>query len=315
MKIKDEIYGEFEIDGVVEELINTKEFQRLKNIHQGGAWYLINPNWNVNIYEHSIGTMIFIKMMNRTIEEQIAVLLNDIYSCAFSSINNLLLNEDDNKYIKTLFDRVIESSNIPKILDKYGYDYKEILNNKEKSSLLSKDIPFLNPRLIDYIIRNMHSCGYISPVAVKNFLESLQIVGEEIVINSINAAEWFVNTYNKEIIGLRLNSLNIYANDRFSKAIRLALENNIISLDNLIKDDNYILNILKNCNDERVKKIMSSLNYDINVSENKENYDMHKVEDIRVIDPIVIIDGVISKASEKSILIKILNEQLLQKLK
>ena len=69
MKIKDDIYGDFEIEGVLEELINTKEFQRLKNIHQGGASYLVNPNWNVTRYEHSVGTMLLIKKMNGTIEE------------------------------------------------------------------------------------------------------------------------------------------------------------------------------------------------------------------------------------------------------
>ena len=35
MRIKDKIYGEFEVEDVLEELINTKVVQRLKNIHQG----------------------------------------------------------------------------------------------------------------------------------------------------------------------------------------------------------------------------------------------------------------------------------------
>ena len=49
MRIEDKIYGEFEVEGVLEELINTKVVQRLKNIHQGGASYLVNPNWNVTM--------------------------------------------------------------------------------------------------------------------------------------------------------------------------------------------------------------------------------------------------------------------------
>ena len=57
MRIEDKIYGKFEVEGVLEELINTKVVQRLKNIHQGGASYLVNPNWNVTRYEHSIGTI------------------------------------------------------------------------------------------------------------------------------------------------------------------------------------------------------------------------------------------------------------------
>lgn len=42
MKICDSIYGEYEIDGVLEELIQTKAMQRLKNIHQGGASFREN---------------------------------------------------------------------------------------------------------------------------------------------------------------------------------------------------------------------------------------------------------------------------------
>lgn len=76
MKIKDDIYGDFEIEGVLEELINTKEFQRLKNIHQGGASYLVNPNCNVSRYEHSIGVMLLIRLLGGRIEEQIAGSLN-----------------------------------------------------------------------------------------------------------------------------------------------------------------------------------------------------------------------------------------------
>ncbi|AQX54175.1 hypothetical protein NKR17_13965 [Priestia flexa] len=42
MLIYDKIYGEFDITGVVEELILSEPVQRLKEIHQGGASYLIN---------------------------------------------------------------------------------------------------------------------------------------------------------------------------------------------------------------------------------------------------------------------------------
>lgn len=45
MIIKDEIYGIIEIEPILEELLNTKAVKRLKNIHQGGASYLVNSKW------------------------------------------------------------------------------------------------------------------------------------------------------------------------------------------------------------------------------------------------------------------------------
>ncbi|MBM6861716.1 HD domain-containing protein, partial [Clostridium saudiense] len=127
MRIKDKIYGEFEVEDVLEELINTKVVQRLKNIHQGGAIYLVNPNWNITRYEHSVGTMIFIKMIGGTLEEQIAGLLHDISHTAFSHVVDFALNKSNEDYHEEIFERIVESSDIPKIITKYGYDYKDIL--------------------------------------------------------------------------------------------------------------------------------------------------------------------------------------------
>ncbi len=54
MKITDSIYGDDEIDGILEELIFSHPVQRLKGVYQGGASYVVNQKWNVTRYEHSI---------------------------------------------------------------------------------------------------------------------------------------------------------------------------------------------------------------------------------------------------------------------
>lgn len=315
MRIEDKIYGKFEVEGVLEELINTKVVQRLKNIHQGGASYLVNPNWNVTRYEHSIGTMIFIKLIGGSLEEQIAGLLHDISHTVFSHVVDFALNKSNEDYHEEIFERIVETSDIPKILTKHGYDYKDILYNEKKWTILERSAPALCADRIDYTLRDMYSYGYISLVAIKNFLDSLEVKDGEIVINSINAAEWFVNTYYKEVIGFFLNPLNIYAYNRLSNALKVALDNEIINLEDLLQDDNYVLSILKNSKNEEVISLIKSLNYDVKVVEDKDEYDIHQVNKLRLIDPTVIIDGVICKASEKSTLIKILGEQAMKKSK
>ncbi|MBM6861483.1 hypothetical protein H9X78_13600, partial [Clostridium saudiense] len=116
-----------------------------------------------------------------------------------------------------------------------------------------------------------------------------------------------------EVIDFFLNPLNIYAYNRLATALKVALDNAIITLGDLLQDDNYVLNILKNSKNEEVLSLIQSLNYNVDVVENKEEYDIHQVNKLRLIDPTVIIDGIISKASERSSLIQILNEQALQK--
>ena len=63
MRITDILYDEWQIDGVLEELIMSKPVQRLKGVHQGGASYLINEKWNVTRYEHSVGVMLLIRKL------------------------------------------------------------------------------------------------------------------------------------------------------------------------------------------------------------------------------------------------------------
>ncbi|MBM7602580.1 HD superfamily phosphohydrolase [Metabacillus crassostreae] len=71
MIISDEIYGIFEVDSVLEELILSDPIQRLKGIHQGGASYLVNEKWNVTRFDHSIGVMLLIRKLGGTVEEQL----------------------------------------------------------------------------------------------------------------------------------------------------------------------------------------------------------------------------------------------------
>lgn len=57
---------------ILAELIQTKPLQRLKNIHQRGASYLVNLNWNVTRFDHSIGAVLLIRKLGGSIEKQIA---------------------------------------------------------------------------------------------------------------------------------------------------------------------------------------------------------------------------------------------------
>ena len=90
-KINDELYGEYYIDDVIYEIMETKVFKRLENIYQSGGGYLVNKSWNVTRQEHSIGTMILSLKFNGSLEEQIKALLHDISHTAFSHVIDYIL--------------------------------------------------------------------------------------------------------------------------------------------------------------------------------------------------------------------------------
>ena len=154
-KIKDCIYGELEIDDVLIELINCGAVQRLKNIHQVGATYLVNKDLNVTRYEHSVCVMLLIKMLGGSLEEQIAGLLHYVSHTAFSHVIDFVLDNNEEDYHEIIFNEVVMNSEIPNILKRYGYNYKDILMNEEKCTILERKAPRLCADRVDYTLRDM----------------------------------------------------------------------------------------------------------------------------------------------------------------
>ena len=315
MNIKDSIYGEFIIEPVLEEVINTKEVQRLKNIHQGGASYLVNPNWNVTRYEHSIGVMLLIRIMGGSIQEQIAGLLHDISHTAFSHVVDFALENKDENYHEKIFENIIENSMIPYILKNYGYAYKDIVYDESKWTILEKSAPDLCADRIDYTLRDMFNYGFISRKEIEGFLKHLILFNDELMISSIELAEWLVETYCKEVIGFFMNPLNVYGNDKLSKAIKVAIRLGEVDLNDMLMDDEYVFKLLKKSKSREVLELVESLNNNARVIEDSTDYDIHQVNELRLIDPKVVIDKLVYRASDKSIKVKSLNKRALEKSK
>ncbi|MBC6133594.1 HD domain-containing protein [Listeria booriae] len=93
MKYTDVLYGEFEIDGVLERLFKSDAMQRLAGVHQAGAAYLVQKNWTVNRLEHSVGVMLLVKKFGAKLDEQIAALLHDISHTSFSHVVDYLMQD------------------------------------------------------------------------------------------------------------------------------------------------------------------------------------------------------------------------------
>lgn len=315
MLINDYLYGKFTIEPIFQELINSNAVQRLKHIHQNGASYLINPNWNVSRYEHSIGVMLLIRKLGGSIEEQIAGLLHDVSHTAFSHVIDTAMNNSKENYHELIFEKVVKDSDIPSILIKYGFDYKYILQDESKWTILEKPAPDLCADRIDYTLRDMFRYGYIDKNSIDNFLNSLAVIDGNIILTSISSAEWFVNTYYTEVIGFFMNPLNIYASQKLSHALRLALKNGVITLDDFLKTDNEVLSKLKNSSFNEITETLNSITPDVKLVTDNSNYHMHQINKLRVVNPYVIIDNSLIRISQISSKVKDLNESATAKSK
>lgn len=315
MIIRDNLYGGSEVEPLIEELINSRVVQRLKHVHQGGASYLVNESWNVTRYEHSIGVMLLIKKLGGSIEEQIAGLLHDISHTAFSHVVDYALDYEEEDYHEKIYNKVMNDSDIPQILNKYGYDYKDILGNDEKYTLLEKKAPHLCADRIDYTLRDMYAYKSINKSDVGKFLDSLIVVDNMIVIDDIKIAKWFVNLYCREVTEYFMHPLSVYGNNLLVNIIKISLKNNILSLDDLLKNDNEVMDILKNSENEKIQNLLYNFKSNVILKEDKVSYDIHQNFKVRLIDPEVEINNNIYKMSDVCEDIKEINKNAYNKIK
>ncbi|MDM8364076.1 HD domain-containing protein [Bacillus thuringiensis] len=285
MIISDVLYGKFEVDAVLEELFLSKPMQRLKGIHQAGASYLMNEKWNVTRFEHSVGVMLLVKKLGGSVEEQIAGLLHDVSHTAFSHVIDYVFDNEDESYHEEIFSSVVNNSEIPAILARHGYNYEDILLDDSKWTLLERSAPELCADRVDYTLRDMYTYGYISLEEVHSFLEDVIEVEGKMVLQNIEIAEWFTETYYKEVIDFFMEPMNIYGNDMLAKTLKVALHKRIIHADDFLLEDEELISKLQQCNDPEVEALLSKVHPNVKVKEDRNDYDLHQKNKVRLIDP------------------------------
>ncbi|QFQ25085.1 HD domain-containing protein [Bacillus thuringiensis] len=297
MIISDVLYGEFEVDQVVEELISSKSMQRLKGIHQGGASYLMNEKWNVTRFDHSVGVMLLVKKLGGSVEEQIASLLHDVSHTAFSHVIDYVFDNEDESYHEEIFSSVVKNSEIPAILAKHGYNYEDILLDDSKWTLLERSAPELCADRVDYTLRDMYTYGYISLEEVHRFLEDIIAVEGKMVLQSIEMAEWFTETYYKEVIDFFMKPMNIYGNDMLVKTLKLALHKKVIHAGDFLLEDAELISKLQQCNDSEVHALLRKVHPNVKAKEDRDDYDLYQKNKVRLIDPPLLREGEVIPAS------------------
>ncbi|MEH0978030.1 HD domain-containing protein [Bacillus mobilis] len=313
MIISDVLYGEFEVDSVVEELIVSKSVQRLKGIHQNGASYLINENWNVTRFDHSVGVMLLIKKLGGSVEEQIAGLLHDVSHTAFSHVIDYVFDNSNESYHEEIFSSVVKNSEIPAILAKYGYNYEDILLDDSKWTLLERSAPELCADRVDYTLRDMYTYGYISLEEAHSFLEDVIAVEGKMVLQSIEMADWFTETYYKEVIDFFMKPMNIYGNDMLAKTLKLAIHKKIIQADDFLLEDDELISKLKQCSDPEVHALLRKVHPNVKVKEDRNDFDLQQKNKVRLIDPPLLHDGEVIHSSVVSENIRKMSEVAYEK--
>jgi hypothetical protein len=169
-QILDTIHGHIKIDNITKELIDTNEFQRLRNIKQLGFANFVYPGANHTRFEHSIGVMHISEQMannikldqDQTKSIKCAALLHDINHGPFSHTSEHIIKKHTGKSHENVLDK-IHQSEIYNILTDNGIDAKTIeehIHGKHDiSQILSSEI---DADKMDYLARDSHYTGIVA---------------------------------------------------------------------------------------------------------------------------------------------------------
>ncbi|CAG7915109.1 hypothetical protein SSCS72_02930 [Mammaliicoccus sciuri] len=284
----------------------------MKKIRQSGANFLVNKKYSqVTRYDHSIGVMLLIKKVGGSIDEQIAGLLHDVSHTAFSHVSDLLFKvEKESSFHEQIYIDFIKKTDIPRILDEHGYNYKDILFDLTKWNLLEKPFPLLSIDRIDYTLRDMVVYENLSLKEVNNFLEKLIVFKNKLCLEDIKSGEWFLNLYFKEVVTFFMNPKNVYSHIIFKNILEYALEKGIINKVDFMKTDEYILGKLNQCDSSYIKGLFEKLEQNQVIKSNKHDYNYFLEFKVRQINPYILIENKLIELSIVSNKTKLMIEDM-----
>ena len=298
MKIEDRVYGNEEInEKVLIDLISSNTLQRLKGISQFGLpnEYCYIPSFSR--YEHSIGVLILLRKIGASLKEQIAGLIHDISHTAFSHVVDWFAGDPTKEdYQDKIMEKFIKSSDIPQILEKHSYNYKELINH-DTFSLLEQPAPNLCADRADYTLREI-AFLHNKKDAIK-ILKHLKNINGKLVLNSLESAELFAQYYtlfNKNHWAAKEAKARYHI---LSNILKNALKNKIISFKDLMKTDDFIINLLNNSNNNEIISGLKLLRKGFSLKKTENNGIILKKK-FRYIDPELIYNGKIVRLSRVS---------------
>ncbi|RNL51183.1 HD domain-containing protein [Pedobacter jejuensis] len=239
MNIADTLYGNFEVEGVFQEIVLSAPFQRLKEVHQGGALYLVNPLLNHTRFDHSLGVYWLVTRFGGNLRERAAAMLHDLSHTAFSHVIDAVFDHKEVDFHETIFQEVLSSSTIPSILAKYNLN--DILNSFDNYTLLEQPLPEICADRLDYTLRDLYHADMINSNEVKNFLNDLAVKDGKFVISTVASAKWFSQQYKRLNEDYFKKQEHLFANKQLAGIIRKAIIDGNLSKIELMSTDAEVI--------------------------------------------------------------------------
>lgn len=301
MIINDKIYGVVTIyEAVLIALITSPPMQRLKQVTMGGIVAILGISPCTTRFEHSVGTMLLVRLLGASIEEQAAALLHDVSHTAFSHVIDYAYgrasSQDFHDDVKSHY---IYQTEIPSICTRHNIDLEFILDESQHS-LLEQPLPRLCADRVDYTLRDLEPLGVASHSEVLSLLINIIHVRGRIAFTNAASARVFADAYMTCSTRSWSNPHHLAIYELCGNALRLAFEANLLSQNDIWNTDENLWKRLqeaaKNCLPiaELIDKMLAKTKY---VPASQINAEIIARSKVRWIDPEVSINGDIAPLS------------------
>lgn len=298
MIIPDKLYKQIEVSHpIIEQLVNTKPFLRLKEINQyGGVNFVYPDRYQVTRFQHSLGVYHVLKTLGADLETQVAGLLHDIGHTALSHMYDMALNthtEDNHEQIMHNlegWDEVqhILSTNNLKLL------------NPDDYVLIKKSLPDIGADRFDYALRDyFFATNEFSDLPIK-LLENVGTDVEGMYFSSLSSATEFANTGNKAMWYVIYEPSVAIIYQSLIEMIRAGFKENWLTNNDFMKTDKYVIAKMMQNKESMPERFSKVFTHKFSVKETtKENCDFEFVKlKSRYFDPRVKENNVTKRASE-----------------
>jgi HD superfamily phosphohydrolase len=230
MNYHDTVYGPERItEPVLLDLIESGAVQRLRGVLQHGISGLIGITARITRFEHSMGAMLLVRRLGGSLDEQIAALLHDISHTAFSHVIDYVFGgHDSQSYHEEQKEAYMAGTALPALLARHGYDWTEFLD-ETKFLLLEQPAPRLCADRLDYFLRDIRPLGLAEEAQIQSALRHLVVLDDRIAADDLNIARWLGYTFIEADEASWANFREVGLYELTAQAIRLALEQGIIS--------------------------------------------------------------------------------------
>lgn len=298
MVVKDRIYGEFTIkEPVLVELLRSSSILRLKKISQFGIPDKYYHHKNFSRHEHSIGVMLLLRKLGAALEEQLAGLLHDVSTLAFSHVTDWVFaggRDGVEDFHNQIHEQFFGKTEVPKFLEEFGFSLERILDN-DNFPLLEREIPHLCADRIDYALREFKD--WLNPKIVKRCIRGIVNYSGGLVFNDKEAALDFASNFlelQTEHWGGYEAMIRYY---HFSKVLEIALKEKIIGEKDFYKDESVVLTKIKKSRNKKIKELLALLEGE-SLKDVKRDSGRQVFKKFRYVDPKVIEGGKLVRLSK-----------------